>query len=275
MALVLMKGKTLPIGLDLGTHRVKMAQLRVLDGGYELLAAEAVELPAAVRGNFPGRLAAIGDAVRHMLAAGQFVGRRCILSLPADATFVHHVRIPRLPAEQVEGAIAQELLGKLPYPAAEAVIRHLVAGDVPGDGECKQEVIVVAASRPVLEAYLNAVGRAKLEVIGVNIEACAVVECFARVFSRASDSTQATLFVDMGAASTQFVVAMGHTIVFARNLVAGGDRIDQALAQKLERKRPGRRSAEAGRGRRTQHPPGRGGAVRVCWRGPSKTSPTR
>lgn len=233
MALKIIKGKTLPIGLDLGTQWIKMAQLRLLDGCYELLAAEALELPATCRKDLPRRLAATGNAIRHMLAPGQFSGRQCVLSLPAEVTFVHHVRIPKLPANQVDAAITEELAGKLPYHPARAVIRHLLAGEVPGDGDSKQEVIVVAVSRPVLESYLDTVGRAKLDVVAVDIEACAVVECFARVLARAEDSKHVTLFVDMGAASTQFVVAMGPKVVFARNLAAGGERIDQALAGKL------------------------------------------
>jgi type IV pilus assembly protein PilM len=233
MSLKMIKGKTLPIGLDLGTRRIKMAQLRVTDGSYELLAAEAMELPATARQDPHRRFIATSEAIRSMLAAGAFVGRQCVLSLPAEATFVHHIRIPRGPLSQIKAAVAEELAGKLPYPVDEAVVRHLVAGDVPGEGEAKQEVIVAAASRAVLEQYLDMAHRAKLDVIGVDIEACAVVECFARVLARASDAAHATVFVDMGAASTQFVVAMGHQILFARNLVAGGDRLDQVLAEKL------------------------------------------
>jgi type IV pilus assembly protein PilM len=233
MSLKIVKGRTLPIGLDLGTRRIKMAQLRLTEGTHELLAAEAVELPAAARQDPHKRLSATAEAIRTMLTTGAFVGHQCVLSLPAEATFVQHIRIPHVPAAQIGVAVAEELSGKLPYPIAEAVIRHLVAGEVPGEGEGKQEVIVAAASRSVLENYLDMAHRTKLDVIGVDIEACAVVECFARVLARASDATHATVFVDMGAASTQFVVAMGHQILFARNLVAGGDRLDQVLGEKL------------------------------------------
>lgn len=233
MAFRLIQGTTLPIGLDLGTCRIRMAQLRQLEGSLELLAAEEVELPRTSRQDLPTRLAAVGEAVRYMLTSGRFVGRRCILSLPAEATSVQHVRIARVPADQMDGAVAEELAGKLPYPLEEAVIRHLVAGEVSADGGPKQEVIVVAVWRPVLESYLAMASGAKLDVVGVNIEACAVVECFARVMSRASDAIRATLFVDMGAVSTQFVLARGPQIVFARNLAMGGEQIDEALAGKL------------------------------------------
>ena len=40
MSLKIIRGKTLPIGLDVGSSNVKMAQLRCGDGEVELLAAE-------------------------------------------------------------------------------------------------------------------------------------------------------------------------------------------------------------------------------------------
>jgi type IV pilus assembly protein PilM len=234
MILKIVNGKNLPIGLDLGSHWVKMAQLRSLEDGYELVAAEAVQLPPAARHDFKNRLDFTCDAIRQMLSCGQFIGRQCILSLPANATLVQHVRIPKVSVEQTAAAVAEELNGKLPYPTEQAVIRHIVVGEVPGDGDTKQEVIAVSVCRPVLESFLDMACRAKLDVIGVNIEACAVVECFSRVFRRASDGVHATLFVDIGAASTQFVLAMGNRVVFARNLAAGGEEIDQALAEQMK-----------------------------------------
>jgi type IV pilus assembly protein PilM len=113
-------------------------------------------------------------------------------------------------------------------------VRHIVAGDVVGDGEVKQEVIAVAAARSALEAYLRMAKRAGLDVVGVNIEPCAIVECFSRLFRRSADAARTILYIDMGAVSTQVVLAHGNRIVFARNLLTAGDRLDQAVADGLK-----------------------------------------
>lgn len=231
MALKIVRGKNLPIGLDLGSSRVKMVQLRQTDQDYELVAADWAQVPPECRADARQRMRFLGGAIRKLLATNKFLGNRCILSLPAEATFLQHVKVPKLPPDQTASAVLQELEGKLPYPPAEAVIRQITAGDVFGDGEAKQEVIVVAVSRAVLEAYLSMATHAKLDVVGVNIEPCAIVECFARVFRRANDAATATLFVDMGASSTQVVLGLGNRMAFARNLAAGGDRIDQVVAE--------------------------------------------
>ena len=231
MALKIIRGRNLPIGLDMGSSFIKMAQLRQSEDNLELLAIDRAEIPHSIRSDSSQRLAFTAQAAAIMLENSGFVGRQCVLSLPAEFTFVQHVRCHKVLREQLVGAVEAELGGKLPFAHGDAVIRYIVAGDVLGEGDPMQEVVVIAASRSLLETYLDAFNKVHLDIVGVEIESCAVVECFARVFRRASDAINTTLFVDMGAVSTQFVLTNGSRIVFARNIAAGGDMIDHALAK--------------------------------------------
>ena len=233
MPLKIAKGKDLPIGADLGSSTVKLAQLRQTDGNYELLAADARDIPPECRVDQEQRLAFLADAIRSMLKPKTFTGRRCILSIPADTTVVQHVKMHRMKEDMLSDAIGAELEGKLPYPFADAIVRHVVAGDIPGDPENKQELITFSVCREVIEAYLTMSRRAKLDVIGVNVESCAMVECFGRLFRRASDAERTILFIDMGASSTQVVFSHGNHIAFARNLQIAGEQFDQGVADGL------------------------------------------
>ena len=67
MSLKVVRGKNLPIGVDLGTRMLKLAQLRQVGEGVELLAADCVEVPAGVRASLPDRLAFQSDSIRRML----------------------------------------------------------------------------------------------------------------------------------------------------------------------------------------------------------------
>ena len=231
MAVKIIKGKMLPIGVDLGSSAVKLAQLRVTDSSYELIAAAASDVPPACRGDFQARLGFYSTAIRQMLRAHNFHGRECVLSLPAELTFVHHVRIPKTHPDQVQAAVLRETQGKLPFSAGEAEIRHIVAGDVLGEGEARQEVIVVAVPRSIILNHLAVARRAKLDVAAINVEPCAIVECFGRLFRRTNDQKRTILFVDVGQASTQVVLSHGNRIVFARNVGIAGDQLDRAIAE--------------------------------------------
>jgi len=221
---------TLPIGVDLGSSTLKMAQLRTSGGGVELLAAGLAEVPPPCREDFSQRLAFFSDSIRSIRKANAFRGRECVLSLPADAIFLHHVKLPKLPPDRIDEALE----GELPYPTEDVVISYEIVGDVHDGTEAKQEVIVAAVAQATLDAYLDMAERARLDVVGVDIEAYAIAGCFARQFRQTSSSTGAVLFVDIGAGSTQVVLTDGGEVVFARNLTIGSEQLDRVIAEALD-----------------------------------------
>lgn len=133
-----------------------------------------------------------------------------------------------MPPAQIDKALRWELDGKLPFDTSDAVIRHVVAGQTYNDHETHLEVIVMAASRQMIEAHLEAAHRCRLEVEALNVEPCAILECFARLFRRSDDHERVTLFLDFGQACTQVVIGHGAKLVFARNLMVGAADMDNA-----------------------------------------------
>jgi type IV pilus assembly protein PilM len=233
MAIKLTKGRTLPIGVDLGTAVAKLAQLRQTDDGHALIAAGSLPMPPAIRDNVQARIDYLGANLASVLRGNPFVGKQCIISPPSGQVFVQHVKMPKLPAKDIPIALATELQNKLPFAADDAIIRHLVAGDIFGDDQARQEVIAIAVSRSLLERYLAACRRGGLDVVGVNIDSCAIIECFSRLFRRAADAVRTILFIDVGAASTQVVLSHGDRMVFARCLPRGESHLDAAVAAGL------------------------------------------
>jgi len=234
MGLEIKRSKNLPIGVDLGSDRLKMAQLRTSEGRYELLGAGAADVPREYLDDPATRFDFLSERIHHILKGDNFKGRKAVLSLPASAVFLQPIKIPIVPAKEVDGTVKGELHDKLPYPVKDAVIRHILAGTLYSDGQEIQERIVVSVPRSELQAHLAMAQRGGLEVVGMNVEACAVVECFARLFRRVSDESRVTLFIDIGAASTQVVLAHGWKMAFARNLPVGGHTLDQTVAEALQ-----------------------------------------
>ena len=139
MALKIVRGKNLPIGVDLGSTRVKVAQLRLAEENLELLAATAVDIPPARRKDLKSRLDFTAQSIRAMMGRDTFKGQEAILSLPAEATFLHHVKMPQVPEDHMDNALRMELQGKTPYAVEDATIRYVVAGELPGEEEKKLE----------------------------------------------------------------------------------------------------------------------------------------
>jgi type IV pilus assembly protein PilM len=219
-----------PIGIDLGTDGLRMAQVQRVDNEFHLSAAASADVPSHLRSNAPARLQWFTETVRDLLSQGGFKGRQAVLSLPASMLFIQHLRLPRMDDETLKKTLPFEARGKLPIDPAHCLLRHVVAGDVFNEQEPKLEVIVMATPREFVNQLLDAAARAKLDVTGVNIEPRAVVDCFANVYRRKTDQDVVNCVVDIGASATRAMVIRGDEILFARSILLGGDHFTRAVA---------------------------------------------
>src|SRR5688572_5584965 len=193
-----------PIGVDFGSDSLRLAQVEPMPGSpgeFRLVAAATADVPAATRQDPAARLEFFSATVRDLLAQGNFRGRRAVLALPAASMFIQHLRMAKMDDEELKKALPWEARGKLPIDPSHALMRHLVAGDVYQDQDPKMEVILMAASRDLVNQLLAASGRAKLDVAGMNVEPKAVVDCFTHVYRRKNDAEVVNCFVDIGCTS--------------------------------------------------------------------------
>lgn len=234
-----------PIGVDFGSDSLRMAQVEVVGPGgaplgaaprpgepqeHRLVAAARIDVPAHLRNDPAGRMQFFAEGVRDLWTRGSFRGRKAVLALPAACMTIQHLRVPRMEEPELKKALPWEARGKLPYDPTHALLRHIVAGEIHQDGEQKSEVILLAAVRETVNQFLQAAARAKLDVVGMNVEPKAVVDCFGHVYRRRSDAEVTNLFVDIGCASTRAFIARGQQVLFARTVPIGGDHFTRAVA---------------------------------------------
>lgn len=222
-----------PIGVDFGSDCLRVAQVELIGNEHHLVAAASADVPPHVRNDPSARFAFFSEAIRDLLQQGNFRGRRVILSLPASLMHIQHLRIPKMDDEALKKGLAWEARGKLPFDPTQAVLRHLVAGEVYHDQEPKYEVILMAARRELVDQYLAAADRAKLTVVGMNVEPKATIDCFSHIYRRASDVESTTCYVDIGCTASRATIARGGKIQFARVIPIGGEHFSRAVATAL------------------------------------------
>lgn len=223
-----------PIGVDFGSDCLRVAQLSVVDGEHKLVAAACADVPSHVRNDPGGRLNFFCETMRDLLVQGKFRGRHCVLGLPAASMFIQHLRMANLDAEAMKKALPWELRGKLPIDPSHALLRHIVAGNVYEGQEPKSEVIVMAAARDLVNQYLAAAARVKLDVVGMNVEPKAIVDCFSQLYRRKTDEGAISCYVDIGAVASRVIIACGSEIYFARTVPIGGDHFSRATSNALK-----------------------------------------
>jgi type IV pilus assembly protein PilM len=223
-----------PIGIDFGTDSLRMAQVELVNNEFRLVAAASADIPSHIRNEPSARLGFFAETTRELLSSGNFRSRQAVLALPAASMFIQHLRMARMDDAEMKKALPFEAAGKLPIDPSFAVMRHVVAGEVYQDQEARSEVVLMAASRELVNQLLATAAKAKLDVVGMNVEPKALVDCFSHVYRRKTDVELTSCFVDIGAVASRAVVARGTQILFARVIPIGGDHFNRAVATAMK-----------------------------------------
>ena len=228
----LVKKRCGPIGIDLGSHTIRLLQLT----GDHTRIVDAVrwDLPEEARDEDPKiRVPAVADAMQQALSCRDFRGREAVLCLGSRELFVQNIRVPKSPDGDISSVVQQEAAGRLPYDIAETDIRFIETADIRHGGTMRREVIILACHRPILDHTLDIVTQAGLRPVAVDVEPVALMRCHVSQFRREEDRTQRAMFVHIGATSTVVVIAAGEEILFIKYLDIGGRQFDEAVARHL------------------------------------------
>ncbi|HYZ14837.1 MAG TPA: cell division FtsA domain-containing protein, partial [Candidatus Acidoferrum sp.] len=195
---------TLPLGVDVGRSRTRVALLERDKSGIPRL------LAVAVRPSGPDPASAIADA-RDELATRE---RRCVLALGAPDTLVRTASFPAMGRAERERAARYEAARFVPYPIAEGTIRV----EPLGEGRC----VIAVAHRPALESRIDAARKARLRPIAVDDGAFALCRAF----------PHADAVIDIGEDQTTLIVA-GDPIPSTRTFEIGGRAFTRAIVTAL------------------------------------------
>jgi type IV pilus assembly protein PilM len=226
-------GKANPIGVDFGSDSLKLAQVARVDNEWRLMAAASTDIPSHARHDVGMRMQFLVGALKDLLAQGNFSGRTAVLALPASAMFIQHLRVPKMDEAALKKALPWEARGKIPIDPSHALLRHHIAGDVYQEQEAKDEIILMAAGRDLINQYLDTAAKAKLDVVGMNVEPKAVIDCFGHIYRRKTDEDTTNCFIDIGCSGTRAVIARSNHMLFARGIPIGGDHFTQAVAASM------------------------------------------
>ena len=230
----LLKNRYSPIGVDLGSHSVKLVQFTA--DRKQLIDAVRWDLPAnkAVTGDAKVKSAALVDALKQARRNRAFRGRDVVLCLGHDQLFLQNIRVPKSDESDLNRLVQQEAAGRVPYSVSETEIRYLKAAEVRHGDSTLQEVILCACHRPALEQTLQVIEQADLRPVAVDIESNALVRAYVRQFRRDDDRSKRSMLVNIGQSATVAVIAEGDHTLFVKHIDVGGKQFDAAVANHLQ-----------------------------------------
>ena len=150
-----------------------------------------------------------------------------VLSVPETKSFVRVISIPRMDRKEAHEAVKWETEANIPVSVDSVYLDWQVVG--PGkDGS--DEVLVTAVSREVVEKYSEAMRRANLEILTVEIDIIATVRSLT---SFGDLEKEPAMIVDLGEEITSLAIAKNQVPYFTSSIPVCGRGFTDALQKGL------------------------------------------
>lgn len=237
-----------PLAIDFGTSGLKILQIAAGEPP-SLVAAACLDTPDDLMGDPEKRLSFQIEALPKLIRSAGFKSKRAVCAIPAGQTLCKHMQFQKSEGVSIGALVRMALPMQLGCDASALVFRHVEVGEVgraadgAGGGAPKTEVICMAVARDLVDRLMGAIKAARLAPVGMHCEYLATLKAFDSITRRAQDTSQATLYLDIGAGTTKVMIAHGRDLVFARGIEHGGLQLDEAVAHQLHASlREGRRS---------------------------------
>ena len=198
-----------------------------------VIAAAKHPIPDEARKNPTRRVELTAKVIRQLLAQQPFVGRNVVATLPRELVHVKNLRLPPIPADELEAAVQFEARSVFGFDVDDARIEFLPAGEVRQGNEARQEVIVLGVKNEDIQHYLQQLDQCGVVVQALDSEITGLFRSFERFIRRREDEAEVQMLIDIGARRSQVIIGKGRDISFYKPVEIGGLHLLDAISRKL------------------------------------------
>jgi type IV pilus assembly protein PilM len=224
------------VGLKIGSSQIAAARVSN-NGAAELLQVAREPLAHGVVVN--GELRdpeALAEALKRFFARNKLPRKNVRLGIASSRIGVRVFDIAGIDDDkQLENAIRFRAQETLPIPLDEAVLDYHILGEsVDEQGNPARRVLLVVAYRDLVDRYVAACRKAGVSLIGIDLEAFALLRALAAPKAAGETSDAAFVAVAIGHDRSTFAVSDGRVCEFTRVIEWGGASLSVAIARVLD-----------------------------------------
>ena len=222
------------VGLDIGSSAVRAVQVTGGGRGPASLdrLGQVLLQPGVVRDGEIVDPVPVVEALRTLWTRYGFKSRRVHLGVANQQVVVRQMDLPYLPDEELRRSLEFQAQDSIPIPIEEAILDFHTLEHFENDaGDRFSRILLVAAQRDMVGSLLDVVTGAKLEPVGLDLDAFAMLRALAP--EGFLDDRGGEMLIDIGSSVTNIVVHEGGIPRFVRILLMGGGSITDSLVSAL------------------------------------------
>ncbi len=206
------------LGLDIGSHLVKVVELRKLDERYELSNIGIAQLyqPTEERDKIP-RTEAVVETIRSLLNTSGIEARDVTIAMSSREVIVKRIEMDRMTEEEVGQIIKWEAEQHIPFNIDDVYLDFHILN--PEGGSEQMEVLLVAGKKMNVDSRVELAVASGLRPIVVDVDAFAIQNAFEINYPEAYDDVVCLL--NIGRDVTVISLARRGAPLFIRDIPFG------------------------------------------------------
>ena len=216
------------IGLDIGSHSIKLIEIERRKQDAVLVAAGSLPTPPKALSSVTQEdIEGIAVVVNKLWKDTGAKTKNVNIALPESQVFTRVIEVPELSSRELTSAIKWEAEQYIPMPLDQVTVDFTILQTAKDTGTNKMEVLLVASPKTLVEKYVTILEYADLIPVAVETEIIAA----SRALIRSTTSVKNVMIVSLGAQTTDLAIVRNGILAFTRSISAGGEALSRAVAQ--------------------------------------------
>lgn len=210
------------IGLDIGTHSIKLVELKQTTKGVFITNSAVKELPLEASAGV------ITEKVKELFREENIKPRKVTIGVSGSQVAIKRISVPFMPKKELREAVRWEAGKLISFPLEKAVVDFQLSGEIAEKGTKKLDLIVAAAEREFIENQLAVIKDAGLRPMGVGIIPHALWHCMQMI---PVGREGVTALIDIGAFKTSINIVKDNRLQFTREITTAGNDFTEAIQE--------------------------------------------
>jgi type IV pilus assembly protein PilM len=219
------------IGIDIGSHSIKIAEIDDSKNGMFLENFGTIELPhdSIVDGSIK-EIEIVSSALKSLLTNLKIKNKNVATSISGYSVIVKKISVPSQEEHDLEASIQSEAEQYIPFDINDVNLDFQILPSEKDENKELMDVLLVAAKKDIVEEYISLFDLVDLNPMVLDIDAFALQNAF-----EISDHEQSGChaLVNIGAQQLTINVIKDGVSIFTRDSSYGGSQITSKIQQKL------------------------------------------
>ncbi len=217
------------IGLDIGSHSIKLVGVKKTSRGIILTHLGIKEIPYGKKDEKE-----VSELLKELVREVGLKNKKVSTSVSGSGVIIRRILLPSMPKGELSEAVRWEIKAHLPFPIETAQIDFHLLDEFIEEGVKKFDLMVVACPKDLIKRTLAMVEGAGLQITHLDVAPFALWNVL--ISSNLFKPDETIALVDLGAEKTGIHIFKDGTLQFYREILPAGMDLTRALTEEIPHK---------------------------------------